>query len=92
MAGGGCVEHDDALSCGVDRTCERSEYCDLLGARRAQILFEKGAAFLVEPGRGVHDLRGVVGGLDSRIDALDDEPVKLLRGKCVGDVRRWVGG
>ena len=92
MAGRGGVEHDDALARRVDGPRERAEHGDLLGARRAQVLFEQRAAFLVEAGRGGEHLLGVAGGLDRRVDALDEQRRRRCGvGERVGDVRGGVG-
>ena len=49
------------------------------------------AAFLVKPGRSGEHLVGVAGGLDCRVDALDQQAVRRGLGERVGEVRGRVG-
>jgi hypothetical protein len=74
VAGGRGIEHHKTGCAGTDDAGEGAEHRDLLGAGRAQVLFEQGAAFDVE-GRALlaHDLRDVGGGFGGGVDAADGE-------------------
>jgi hypothetical protein len=66
---GGGVEHHEPVLAARDDVGERAEYGDLLGAWRAEVLFEQRAALGVEVGAGRREhLLGVgaclFGGID----------------------------
>ena len=86
MAGGGCVENDEAIAAFGDLFGEGAEDGDFFGAGGAEILFEEGLAFGVEVGLA-DDFFGVFADLFGRVDAGDGEA-----GDGVADGGGDVGG
>jgi hypothetical protein len=92
VAGGRGVEHDEAFRALADFAGKGAEHGDFLGAGRAQVFFEQGAA------GGVHlsalicqDLGCVGGGFGSGIDLAEREAVQPPSER-LRDVRGGIGG
>ena len=78
VAGGCCIEHDEAILALTDLPCEGTKDSDFFRTWRAQVFLKQCAAcFVHRCTLSLHDFALIGGGLRSRIDFAECEAIHL---------------